>query len=527
MSTSLTAELTPLHTSLRGKSMPDALDKAAATWPDTLAFHEIEGLQRSLTWAEFRAAVTGLRSGLEAAGVSPGDKVGVLITNRIEFPVTWFAVVEAGAAIVPLNPKYTTKEIDFVLGDADAAWLVGEGALVEPHVTDGKVGPVDMARMVLVDGENLSALSYAKLLHTPPTNRRTDIGSLEVTNIQFTSGTTGLPKGCLLTHEYWMELGLFGSLLDVSSRRLLADHPFYYMQNQAYLMLAIFKGGTLYITPGLSRRKFMNWLHDHQIDFAWIDEDLLEFPTDPRDTELALTRAPVAGLPGWAYKPLLQRFGIRGRECYASTEVGNGTAVPYDRDDLAGNGSMGFCFPNRESKVVDEHFAEVPYGTAGELCMRGPGMMLGYHNRPEANAELFLEGGWFRTGDIVVKEADGQHFYKGRVRDMIRRSGENISAAEVEAQIATLDGVWDVAVVPVPDPARDEEVKVIVVREPGSRLSAEDVVAWAREGLAAFKVPRYVEFRDALPYTPSGKVHKAALKEEAEPLHDGVVDTKA
>ncbi|MEU2232213.1 class I adenylate-forming enzyme family protein [Streptomyces vietnamensis] len=527
MPTTLTAELTPIQASLRGKSMPDALDMAAVTWPENLAFHEIEGEQRSLTWAEFRDAVTNLRSGLEAAGVSPGQKVGLLITNRIEFPIVWFAVVEAGAAIVPLNPKYTSKEIDFILGDAGATWLVGEGALVDAHVTEGKVGPVSVEQIVSIGVSDQAVLSYEKLLNTPATARRTHIDPLEVTNIQFTSGTTGLPKGCLLTHEYWMELGIYGSLLDVSSTRLLADHPFYYMQNQAYLMLAIFKGGTLYITPGLSRRKFMNWLHDYAIDFAWIDEDMLEFPEDPRDADLKMKRAPVAGMPGWAYEPILQRFGIRGRECYASTELGNGTAVPYDRDDLAGNGSMGFCFPNRESKVVDENFNEVPAGTPGELCMRGTGLMLGYHNRPEANAELFLDGGWFRTGDIVTKEADGQHYYKGRVRDMIRRSGENISAAEVEAQIATLDGVEDLAAVPVPDPDREEEVKIIVVREAGSNLTAEEVVAWAREGLAPFKVPRYVEFRDELPYTPSGKIHKAALKEEAEPLHDGVIDTKA
>ncbi|MFC9491361.1 class I adenylate-forming enzyme family protein [Streptomyces hydrogenans] len=527
MTSTLSVELTPLQKSLRGKSMPEALDAAAATWPENLAFHEIEGEQRSVTWAEFRAAVTSLRSGLESAGVSPGDKVGVLITNRIEFPIVWFSVVEAGAAIVPLNPKYTSREIDFVLGDAGATWLIGESALIDAHVAEGKVGPVDIERVITIGAASQTALTYERLLDTPATARRALIDPLEVTNIQFTSGTTGLPKGCLLTHEYWTELGIYGSLLDVSSTRLLADHPFYYMQNQAYLMLAIFKGATLYITPGLSRRKFMNWLHDYKIDFAWIDEDILEFPADPRDAHLVMKRAPVSGMPGWAYEPLLQRFGIRGRECYASTELGNGTAVPYDRDDLVGNGSMGFCFPNRESKIVDENFNEVQAGTPGELCMRGPGIMLGYHNRPEANAELFLDGGWFRTGDIVVKEADGQHYYKGRVRDMIRRSGENISAVEVEAQIATLDGVYDVAAIPVPDRDREEEVKVIVVREPGSDVTAEQVIAWAREGLAAFKVPRYVEFRAELPYTASGKIHKAALKEEAEPLHDGVIDTKA
>ncbi|MGX5653342.1 class I adenylate-forming enzyme family protein [Geodermatophilus nigrescens] len=518
--------LTPHQRALRGKAMPDALDAAADSWPDRLALLEIEGEQRSLTWGELRGAVTGLRSGLEAAGVAPGDKVGVLIPNRIEFPVAWLAVVEAGAAIVPLNPKYTDREIDFVLGDAGATWLIGMNDLLESHVVDGRIGPVGLDRVVSVGPSDKAAFSYEKLLASPATSRRTGVDPLEVVNIQFTSGTTGLPKGCLLTHEYWLELGLTGGALDPESVRLLADHPFYYMQNQAYLMIAMAKGGALYITPGLSRRKFLTWLHDHEIDFAWIDEDMLELPEDPRDAMLTMKRAPVSGLPGEAYAPLEARFGIKARECYASTEVGNGTAVPYDRDDLAGNGSMGFCFPNRESKVVDDKLDEVPAGTPGELCFRGPGMMLGYHNRPEANAELFLDGGWFRTGDIVVKEADGQHYYRGRVRDMIRRSGENISAAEVESHIAKLTGVYDVAAVPVPDPRREEEVKIIVVREPGADVDADQVVAWAREGLAPFKVPRYVEFRDELPYTGSGKIAKGQLKDEPNPLHEGVIDTR-
>lgn len=527
MTQTLELALAPFQAALRGRSMPDALDAAASTWPQRPALVEVEGERRSMTWAELRAAVTSLRSGLELAGVGKGDKVGVLITNRCEFPIAWLAVVEAGAAIVPLNPKYTAREIDFVLSDAGATWLIGEGDLIDRHLNGGGVGPV-AAEMVIAVGDCEKAVrSYEKLLTAEPTPRRLDIDPLEVTNIQFTSGTTGLPKGCLLTHEYWMELGIYGSLLDASSTRLLADHPFYYMQNQAYLMLAIFKGGALYITPGLSRRKFMDWLHDYRIDFAWIDEDLLEFPVEDRDSRLALKRAPVAGMPSWAYGPMLDRFGIRARECYASTELGNGTAVPYDRDDLAGNGSMGFCFPNRESKVIDERQREVPPGTAGELCMRGTGLMLGYHNRPEANDELFLDGGWFRTGDLVIKEEDGQHFYVGRIRDMIRRSGENISAAEVEAYIAALAGVSAAAAIPVPDAVREEEVKVIIVREAGSNVSAQDVLTWARQGLAPFKVPRYIEFRGELPYTASGKVHKAALRDEPNPLSEGVIDTKS
>ncbi|MFF5084994.1 class I adenylate-forming enzyme family protein [Actinoplanes sp. NPDC000266] len=526
MTQTLAAGLTPHQQSLQGKTMPDALDAAAQAWPEQLALREIEGEQRSLTWKELRNAVTGLRSGLESTGVRPGDKVGVIIRNQVEFPIAWLAIVEAGAAIVPLNPKYTAREIDFVLTDAGATWLIGTQDLIESHAADGRIGPVTLDRAISIGASDLAGLRYGKLLATAPTPRRTGADPLEVVNIQFTSGTTGLPKGCLLTHEYWMELGIYGAALDQDAVRLLADHPFYYMQNQAYLMIAIFKGGALYLTPGLSRRKFMGWLHDYRIDFAWIDEDILEFPADSRDRSLALKRAPVAGLPGPAYAPIEERFGIKARECYASTEIGNGTAVPYDRDDLAGNGSMGFCFANRESKVVDDTFDEVPPGTAGELCFRGTGMMLGYHNRPEVNAELFLPGGWFRTGDIAVKQPDGQHFYVGRVRDMIRRSDESISAAEVEMHIGGMPGIKDIAAVPVPDPVRGEEVKVIVVLEDGADITADQIVVWAREGLAPFKVPRFVEFRDELPYTASGKVHKAALKDEPEPLHDGVIDTK-
>ncbi|MEW9548436.1 class I adenylate-forming enzyme family protein [Nonomuraea sp. NPDC050783] len=524
MSDAALAGLTEHQRALLGKTMPDALDAAADRWGDRLALHEIEGLRRSRTWGDFRAEVSALRSGLEAAGLEPGAKVGVLIRNRIEFPVTWFAVVEAGAAIVPLNPKYTAREIDFVLSDAGATWLIGEGDLVDEHLADGKIGPVAAERVVAIGSG--AGLDYTGLLATPVTERRHLADPLDVVNIQFTSGTTGLPKGCLLTHEYWLELGVYGAAASAEPQRMLADHPFYYMQNQAYLMAAITCGAALYITPGLSRRKFMNWLHDYQIDFAWIDEDMLEYPPSDLDRKLALTGAPVAGLPSQAYPLLEERFGIKARECYASTEIGTGTTVPRDRDDLAGNGSMGLCAPNRESKIIDEHLNEVPPGTPGELCFRGRGMMLGYHNRPEANAELFLPGGWFRTGDLAIKTEDGQHFFLGRLRDMIRRSGENISAAEVEYYLSAMPEIAVAAAVPVPDPDREEEVKAIVVPAEGVTLTASQVVEWAATGLAPFKVPRYVEFRGELPYTPSGKIHKAALRAE-EPLHDGVIDTKA
>ncbi|MGW9136666.1 class I adenylate-forming enzyme family protein [Streptomyces sp. NPDC055681] len=509
---------------LLDKTIPEALDYAAGQWPDSLALTHIEGGGPTLTWAQLRERISRVRTGLERIGIAPGEKVGIMLRNQVEFPLTWLAVIEAGAVAVPMNPKYTPREIDFVLSDAGARWLVAADDVVTGALTDGRVGPVPGERVVVV-GEPVAGLhDFAALSAQEPTPRthRADPG--EVVNIQFTSGTTGLPKGCLLTHTYWIQIGVYGSALG-DAQRILADHPFYYMQNQAYLMMALTCGGGLYVTAGLSRRKFMNWLVDHQIDMAWIDEGMLDFPESEADGQLALKRAPVSALPPSLHKPLEQRFGLRAREMYASTEVGNGTYVPYERTDMVGTGSMGWCFPQRESKVIDQNGDEVEPGRSGELCLRGSGMMLGYHNRPEANAELFLPGGWFRTGDIVRKDADGQHYYEGRLRDIIRRNGENIAAAEVELQIMALPEVDEVGVIPVPDPERDEEVKAIVVLKPGASLTAEQIEAWCLQGLARFKVPRYVEFRDSLPYTSSGKIAKAELR--AEPPSDRVVDLRA
>ncbi|MCZ0997534.1 class I adenylate-forming enzyme family protein [Streptomyces mirabilis] len=517
-------ELNTHQQHLLDTTIPDALDYAAQQWPDNHALTHIEGQDPTLTWAELRERISRVRTGLEHLGVVPGEKVGIMLRNQVEFPLTWLAIIEAGAVAVPMNPKYTPREIDFVLGDADARWLVAADDVVTGALTDDGIGPVPSERIIVV-GEPVPGLhDFAALASREPTQRTHRAAPDEVVNIQFTSGTTGLPKGCLLTHTYWIQIGVYGSALG-DAQRILADHPFYYMQNQAYLMMALAGGGGLYVTAGLSRRKFMNWLVDHRIDMAWIDEGMLDFPESEADRQLALKKAPVSALPPSLHEPLERRFGLRAREVYASTEVGNGTYVPYERTGTVGTGSMGWCFPQRESKVIDQSGGEVAPGRSGELCLRGSGMMLGYHNRPEANAELFLPGGWFRTGDIVRKDADGQHYYEGRLRDVIRRSGENIAAAEVELQIMALPEVDEVGVIPVPDPQRDEEVKAIVVLKPGASLTAQEIEAWCLQGLARFKVPRYIEFRDSLPYTASGKIAKAELR--AEPHSERVVDLRA
>lgn len=526
-SASFTIDYRDHHRRVARMTMPEALDFAGETWADNPALTFLEGGGPDRTWAQLREDVTRVRSGLQAAGVRHGDRVGVLLDNQLEFPVSWFAIAELGAVIVPMNPKYTRREIEFVMGDAGVTWLIADATMLDSLSVDGALGGVAQARVVVVGDETDEGdrgwLRFVDLLGHEELPRTQVPGVDDLANIQFTSGTTGLPKGCMLTHRYWIAGGVQSAALFDDPQRILADHPFYYLQNQAYFTMALAGGGALHVTRGLSRRKFMGWLVDQRIDFAWIDDGMLDVPRSELDRQLVLKKAPVAALPAELHAELESRFDLVARDWYASTEVGSGTFVPFDRTDLVGSGSMGLVFPNRESKIVDAQLEEVEAGVVGELCLRGDGMMQGYYNRPETNAELFLPGGWFRTGDLVRKNADGLHYYQGRLRDVIRRSGESIASAEVEQQILTMPEVAEVGVVPVPDRERGEDVKAIVVLKPGESATAEQVVDGALKGLSSFKIPRYVEFRAELPMTSSGKVRKAALREE-DPFNDSVID---
>jgi acyl-CoA synthetase (AMP-forming)/AMP-acid ligase II len=516
--------LLPHHRRISEVTLGQALAVAADTWGDrtALRFIEEEG-QPSYSWRELSDTVARVRSGLAAVGVRRGTKVATLLRNQEEFPLTWLAIAEIGAIIVPLNPKYTLREVEFGLNDSGAEWLVAGGEILDVLGIAGSVGRIHADHVIVAGESRPGRPDFEDLRRAPITAPLPGPELDDVLNIQFTSGTTGLPKGCQLTHRYWTTLGAQAAAMFGDPRRLLADHPFYYMQNQAYLAMAMASGATLFVTRGLSRRKFLPWLVDHEIDFAWVDEGMLDFPLSEADRAHSLRRVPVSAVPAAAQAALEDRFGFVAREWYASTEVGSGLFVPFERDDVVASGTMGLAVPGRETKVIDRGLREVPPGVPGELCIRGLGMMLGYHERDDANADSRLDGGWFRTGDLVMKDADGWHYYVGRLKDMISRSGENIACAEVEQQISGLAGVDEVGVVGVPDAQRGQEVKAIVVPRVGSTVTPSDVVSWARQGLAAFKIPRYVEFRDALPHTASGKIAKAVLARE-DPFGDAVID---
>jgi acyl-CoA synthetase (AMP-forming)/AMP-acid ligase II len=493
-------------------------DEAVDCWENETLWNFIEeGIET--TYGEARKQMNALAKNLQASGISRGSCAGIMLGNVPAFPLAWLALARLGAVSVPMNPKYTMREVEFIVADTEMTHLI-----VDKRVWE--VLSLNHAAQVILDRVEILFIDTTGQIdsrHIAKSEQTLELGSLDsdqggpndVVSIQFTSGTTGLPKGCVLTAEYWELIGTVSAAIAGHPKRILADYPFYYMQNQFYLMLALASGGQLFVTHGLSLNRFLGWLIDYQIDFAWVSSAILRIPVSTNDRNHLLTWAPVDGVAPGAQLEMKNRFGINAREWYGSTEVGLGIVMPLY--EAGKEGSIGVAMPYRETKIVDESLSEVRSGVVGELCIRGPGMMLGYHNKPTVNAELFLEGGWMRTGDLARKEDDGFHYFVGRIKDTIRRSGENISAQEIEQVLSTIEGVKEAAVIAVPDRDREEEVMAFIVADysMGEDLLFTAVIDGCRAQLAPFKIPRYIEFCLELPRTSSGKVAKIELKELA------------
>jgi crotonobetaine/carnitine-CoA ligase len=517
--------------------LPESFDElvrnACARPPDSLVWQFIDVPDRpyaKLTYGELDRVVDRFAAALIRAGVVQGTHVAVMLPNVPEFPLTWLALARLGAVIVPLNPAYTAREIDHVVSKSQATYIVADrerggmlgSAAASARLKDGilVIGAGDVAAPFRSFDELLAAAA-------DDTVPALDLQPETMLNIQFTSGSTGLPKGCMLTHRYWVQIAAVSVALHGAPKRILADHPFFYMQNQGYLATALRCGGTIVVTRGLSRSRFFDWVDTYEIDFAWY-VDVLSDPSTPAGRGASLTYVPSAGIHGAEHAAVEKRFGLVMRDLYASTEAGGAIAVPFDRGEMmATPGAIGVALPFRSTKIVDGELRELPAGTPGELCVAGPGMMLGYFDEPEVNTRTFVDG-WYRTGDLVIKDESGQHFFLGRIKDSISRSDENISAYEVEQVLESIPGVSEAAVIGVPDAERGEEVKAYIVRDPGaSELDPETIFAACREQLAAFKIPRFIEFLSEFPLTGSGKIAKTELREAKPDLRAGSYDRLA
>ncbi|WNV88432.1 AMP-binding protein [Umezawaea sp. Da 62-37] len=461
-----------------------AVRRAGALWPERVAWTFDPGVR--LTFGDVDRLTAGYAQALRSRGIGEGDRVAVLLRNQPEFPLFWLALARLGAAMVPVNVKYRSVDAEHLLRDSSAVAVV----------TTAEFRP-------LVD--ELSAVPVFLVEDLAPEDgfEQQEIDPGAAVNIQYTSGTTGAPKGCVLSHTYWTTMGesLVEEFPNLSADDvMLTAQPFHYLDPQWNVVAALLAGAELVVLDGFHPSSFWDRVREHDVTYFYclgaMPTLLLRMPGSPLDREHRVRAVQCSAIPPSLHAALEGRWGVGWYEAFGMTETGADIRVGADdHDELVGTGCLGRPAAHREARIVD-----------GELQLRGPGMMDGYLGLPSV-----FRDGWFPTGDLARIDDRGRLYHLGRIKDMIRRSGENIAAYEVEEVLLSHPAVSLAAVVGVPDEIRGEEVKAFVV----GAVSAEDLAAYCAERLASFKVPRYWEFRDDLPRTPSERVAKQLLDRSA------------
>jgi len=502
-------------------SVANLLTRTVEEFPDRVA---IEHLGEAVTYAEFGERVRAIAGGLRDRGLDPGDRVGVYLPNGIAFCETIWACVHAGVVASPMNPEYRRREIEYQTGHSDADLVVTDDERLEhaDPVTD-ELG----VELVVVDGhEEFESLDDLAAGDDLLAEREDD----DVLMQPYTSGTTGKPKGVLLTHRNF-RVQLVDGVARYTGGPVRGDAlitlPMYHLTGLLGMMATLVTGRTLHLLrpdqwdPDLVLRK----LAEHDVPaftgVATMFVDLLEtYREDPGAYDLdTLLRAGQGGtkLPEPVHEEFEAVFEVSVSEGYGLTET---TAATHTvRHSTLGDkvGSVGQPAGHTQSKIVDPDTGEVvPEGEEGELLVKGPQVMPGYYRNPEANDEAFTEDGYFRTGDLASRDGDNYHYIKGREKDMILAGGYNVYPAEVERTLYDHPDIHEASVFGITDERKGETVAAAVTLVEGADLSEQDVKDYVLEELAPYKHPRIVEIREELPKTGSGKIRKVELQETFE-----------
>jgi acyl-CoA synthetase (AMP-forming)/AMP-acid ligase II len=474
----------------------DLAHRGGALWPSRIAFAWAGGRR---TYGELAERVERLAGVFAAGGVRAGGRIALLTVNAPEALETAFAASLLGACVVPLNIRLAPAEIRFQVEDAGAEHAVVHPALETLARASGLLG---LAHWVI--GEDLRArLDTATRPHAARPGDDSPVISL------YTSGTTGRPKGCLLTNRAWVAAtaNAVHGLGVTADDRLLATLPLFHVAGYGAALAHLATGGTVVFPSGTGLDETWSLVSEHGVTVAIFPAGTRRAFRHPAARPVRLVYG-MAGTERATTLRMLAEAGIGYRGVYGSTEAGNFVSVSTLADELARPGTVGRPLPAFDLAV------DAPPGEVGELLVRGPSMMAGYANLPEATAET-LRGGFLHMGDMMRRDDDGYLFFVDRAKDMIKTGGENVYSAEVERVLLAHPAVGDAAVIGVPDRRWGEAVKaLVVVREP---VGADELDAHCRERLGAFKRPRWYEFAEAIPRNHSGKILKRDLRAAHDP----------
>jgi fatty-acyl-CoA synthase len=537
---------------LLGETIGSALDKAVARWGDREALvspsHDVRW-----TWKEFAERVDALAAGFLALGLQRGERIGIWSLNRPEWTLTQFAAAKAGLILVTINPAYRLSELEFALSKVGCAAIVTATAFktsnymemlntLMPELTSAEPGRLRAAklpqlRMVIQIGGPPcpGAIPFEEVARMGGARHREQIASLgnilqfdDPINIQFTSGTTGSPKGVTLTHHNILNNGYFlGRAMRFTERdRICIPVPLYHCFGMVIGNLASLTSGAAMVYPGegfdplvtLQTIEREKCTAVYGVPTMFIAE--LEQPDFAKFDLSSLRTGMMAGAPCPIEVMRRVNSEMNMREVtigYGMTETSPVSFQSATDDPLERRVStVGRIHPHVEVKIVDLEGRVVPRGQSGELCTRGYSVMLGYWDDAEKTADVLDAAGWMHTGDLAVIDDEGYCNIVGRIKDMVIRGGENLYPREIEEFLYRHPKIQDVQVFGVADARYGEELCAWVRIRSGETLTAEEIRAYCQGQIAHNKIPRYVEFVDEFPMTVTGKIQKFLMRDAVE-----------
>jgi long-chain acyl-CoA synthetase len=464
-----------------------------------------------LTYDEFADAARRVAAGLEARGVTPDDRVGMVLANVLSFPVLLYGAWTAGVAVVPMNPLLKAREIEYFLRDSDARLVVAPASAQGAAAAAAAAG----IEVVAVDPVLPAALMAAR--PTADLVARTDDDRAA---ILYTSGTSGPPKGAELTH------GNLSSNVRTTVQTLLELTPddvilgclplFHAFGLTCGLNAAVLSGAGLTLLPRFDGAAALSLLERDRVKlFNGVPTMFSRMQRAPNSSsvDVAALQFGVSGgaaMPADLMRSFEQKFGCVVLEGYGLTETSPVIAFNHPPTNRK-VGSIGTPVADVEVRLVDDRGKDVRDGEVGEIAVRGPNVMKGYWRRPEETAKAIPDG-WFRTGDLARQDVDGYLFIVDRKKDMIIRGGENVYPREIEEALYEHPAVAEVMCIGIPDADLGEEVGAAVVLKPGADTDPDELREWAKARLAAYKYPRLVWLVESLPHGPTGKVVRRAVR---------------
>ena len=493
-----------------------------AVLPETAEVYGIEAGE--ITYGDAISRIRDLVDRYRIAGYGAGHRVGLLLQNRPDFLFHWFALNALGASVVPINPDLRAAELEY---------LIGHSEMVLAVAIPSRVGDLKQAGAAIGSPLQVITAGDAPPLASKAANAVASLSRGSECALLYTSGTTGRPKGCVLDNDYFLLAGewyaTIGGLCTINvdpPERMLTPLPLFHMNAMAYSVIAtVTVAGCIAVLDRFHPRSWWESVRGFRATVVHylgvMPAMLMSAPPSAADKDHSVRFGFGAGVDRGLHEPFEKRFGFPLLEAWAMTETGAG-AVVIANHEPRNIGTNCFGHPEAQVEILirRDDGAEAAVGEPGELLVRQAGeeprkgFFREYLKDPEATATAW-EGGWFHTGDVVSRDGDGQLHFVDRKKNVIRRSGENISAVEVENVLARHPSVRQVAVAPVADPVRGEEVVALIVpaeTPTDKRVLAEEIVRYCLTRLAYYKAPGFVAFVEAIPLTATEKIQRGALR---------------